>query len=68
MKELKEPIVIRQYQAPSKLYEYGAYAGAIGLFAATVVNPGVLLWPGALTGILLYWNYLMFDIVKKYVK
>jgi methyl coenzyme M reductase beta subunit len=63
----QETIILKQYQAPSKWYEYGAYAGAVGLFAATVANPGVMLWPGAITAILLYWNYLMFDIIKKYV-
>lgn len=68
MKKLKEPIILKQYQEPPVWMEYGMYLGAVLLFAATVVNPGVMLWPGAITGVLLYWNYRLFDLLKKYVQ
>lgn len=57
-----------QYKQPSPLWEAAGYAAALALLAATLVNPGVAVWPAILTGCLLYWNYYMFRIMCDYVK
>lgn len=57
-----------QYQKPPAWMEWSAYAGAVGLFAATLLNPASPVWPALLTGFLLYWNYRLFDTIREYVK
>ena len=65
--EVKKLKVV-QYQKPSPVYEWLGYVGAVSLLAATVMSPGTAIWPALLTGHLLYWNYRLFDLMRKYVE
>lgn len=67
MKDVKT-IKVVQYKQPSPIWEGAGYLGALALLAATLVNPGVAMWPAALAGALLYYNYTMFRIMRDYVK
>lgn len=59
---------IVQYKKPPVWMEMAGYLGAVCLFAATIVNPGAVLWPALLTAHLLYWNYRLFVTLREYVK
>lgn len=61
-------IRIVQYKQPPLWMEYGVYAGALGLFTATIANPGISWWPMALTAMMMYWNYKLFSVIREYVK
>lgn len=61
-------IKVVQYKQPSPVYEWLGYVGTVLLLVATILYPGTPLFPAMLAGGLLYWNYTVFDLMRKYVR
>jgi|SRR5210317_190956 len=57
---------MNQYQKPAWWMEWSAYAGAVLLLSAGITTGNVWFF-AALCGMLLYWNYRLFDTMKQYV-
>ena len=58
---------IVQYRMPSVWMEYSTYAGAVLLLAAAHTT-GMIWYTMGLAGMLMYWNYRLFDTIREYVK
>jgi len=62
-----QEIEFTQYRKAPLWAEALAYCGMLGLFAASVVTGGAPIWMGVLTGWAMYWNYVLFRLINKYV-
>lgn len=62
----KDCIKLLQYQRPPAWMEWSGYFGALAMLAAGIVTEVVWFYAGV-TGMLLYWNYKLFDVIKQYV-
>ncbi len=61
-------VEIKQYKKPPVWIEACAYVGALGLFTAAVLNPANPIWVGIITGMLAFWNYQLFSILRQFVQ
>ena len=64
---MSEELRIVQYRMPPAWMEWGAYIGAVSLLAAGILTGNVYFY-AAITGMLLYWNYKLFDVIREYVQ
>ena len=57
---------VRIYSKPAWYLEWAGYLGGVTLLSAGITT-GVIWYYAALAGMLLYWNYRLFDTIKEYV-
>ena len=62
-----QEIEFTQYKKAPLWAEALAYCGFLGLFAASIVTGGSPIWMGVLCGWAMYWNYVLFRLINRYV-
>lgn len=60
-------IEIRQWSPPAAWLEWLIYGGALSLYALGLTT-GIVWFNAAVTGCLLYWNYLLFGTIRRLVR